>query len=491
MKPNIISLYAALMLGGCTMIPHYDRPAAPVARAYPAGSAYQYDPTSAPVLSADQVAWQDFYRDPVIRDLIQEGLANNRDYRIAQQQIQAASAQFDIENAALFPNLNGTAGASVQKFQSNILHGYPGSGALFTRRYGVGFGISAYEVDLWGRVRSASQAAFDRYMNDVFNRESVDIALKASIATTVLNWVANNQGCLTTTDILKTWQKTYDLIAEEKRTGSANDLDVAEAEEALREAQKQLEIYERQRAQALNQLVLLVGHDLSEAQKRALERKRTLTDVTPFPDVPAGLPSDLLARRPDVLAAEQTLKASNDDIGEARAEFFPRIQLTADNGTASNNIKHLFQSGMGAWDVAPTITMPLFDAGRLTAQLKQAKARKRSEIASYERTVQNAFREVADALAARGTYMRQSEAQRLFVGASNRQFTLASARFSAGAESYLDTLVAQRTYFNAVVEGIAVELSRLSNSVTLYQALGGGWGAITPNPPFRVEEHIL
>ena len=476
------------------MIPHYERPASPVAQTWPKGSAYRNTEASlADTLKSDS-GWRDVYRDPLLQSFITESLENNRDYRIAVQQIETASAQFDIENASLFPTLNGNASANIQKYAARTMR-FPNTpvspGSIYQRKYGVGFGVSAYEVDLWGRIRSASRAAFDRYMSDVYAHDSVNITLKASVATTVLNWVANNEGYQLTSDILKSWQKSYDLVLESRKSGSSNDLDVAEAEEALREAEKQLEIYDRQRAQAFNQLELLVGKPLTEAQKIALEEKKSLADIMAFPDVPAGLPSDLIGRRPDILSAEHTLLAANDDIGEARAEFFPKIQITAANGTASSGIKRLFRAGMGAWDVAPQITLPLFDEGRLTAQLKQTKANKRMEIARYEKSIQTGFREVADALAARETYVRETAAQDSFASASQRQYRLSRARFEEGADSYLQTLVAQRTYLNAMTEGISIHLAQRSNAVTLYKALGGGWEHLPPVHSFHIGEHIL
>lgn len=483
-----------LLLGGCTMIPHYERPVSPTARTWPEGSAYRKTKATSSDRLANDAAWREFYRDPLFQDLISEALDNNRDYRIAIQQIETASAQFDIENASLFPSLNGEASANIQKYAARTMrfpHTPASDGSIYQRRYGVGFGVSSYEIDLWGRIRSASRAAFDRYMSDVYTRESVNITLKASVATTILNWVANNEGYLVTSDILASWRKSYDLVRESRKSGFSNDLDVAEAEEALREAEKLLEIYDRQRAQALNQLELLVGRPLTNIQKKALEEKKSLADMKPFPDVPAGLPSDLIGRRPDILAAERTLLAANDDIGEARAEFFPKIQITASNGSASSGIKRLFQPGMGAWDVAPQITLPLFDEGRLMAQLKQTKASKKMEIARYEKSIQTGFKEVADALASRETYVRESSAQDGFVSASQRQYLLSRARFDAGSDSYLQTLVAQRTYLNAVTEGISIHLAQQSNTVMLYKALGGGWENVTPAHPFRIDEHIL
>lgn len=476
----------AILLSGCTMIPHYHRPAAPVATAWPNKAA---DVAATDGGSLEN--WRTFYRDPVLQSLIETALANNRGLQIAQHQVEASSAQFDIENASLFPTLNGTAGANVQKMNSRIWSLSQGNGPFYMRQYAVGFGVSAYEVDLWGRIRSASRASFDRYVADELGRESMRLSIIASVSTAMLNWVANNQALLVTQNVLANRRHTYDLVKQTADVGTGTQLDVAEAEAALRDAEANLQIYTRQREQAMNQLELLVGTPLTPSVRANLEHKAALEDVVSFPEVPEGLPSDMIARRPDILSAEQALRAANDDIGAARAEFFPKIQITAANGTASNNITRLFQSGMGAWNVAPQITLPLFDAGRLTAELHQAKARKKEEIARYEKTVQTAFREVADALAGRGTYLEQLHAQNALVQAGGRQYQLALARFKGGYDPYLDTLVAQRTLYSAQLGAITTHLQQMSNTVTLYKALGGGWNETLPARKDAMINHVL
>ncbi|MCQ9154317.1 efflux transporter outer membrane subunit [Acidomonas methanolica] len=489
-------LAAALFLGGCTMIPTYRRPVAPVSAAWPQGQAYGADSADATPLGAASGGlddWKRFYRDPVMQRLIALALENNRDLRIAQHQVAASSAQFDIENAALFPTLNGGALADVEKLYAGTysLSGNRG-GAFFLREYAVGFGVSAYEVDLWGRIRSASRAAFDRYMSDELNRESMRLSVIASVSAAMLDCVANNEALAVTRRILENRRRTYDLVRRTRTVGTGTELDVAEAETALHDAETNLEIYTRQRAQAVNQLELLVGAPLPAEVRTALDGKAGLADVVAFPAVPAGLPSDMIGRRPDILAAEGALRAANDDIGAARAEFFPKIQITAANGTASNNITRLFQSGMGAWNIAPQITLPLFDAGRLAAQLKQAKARKRQEIAQYEKTIQTAFREVADALAGRGTYVGQRQAQDALAASSGREYLLALTRFKAGYDPYLSTLIAQRTFYSAQLGAITTHLQQMTNMVTLYKALGGGWDAMpAPRPAPSIGERIL
>ncbi|KXV56137.1 transporter [Acetobacter tropicalis] len=476
------------LLGGCTMIPHYHRPAAPVPTAWPSRGER---PTQAKDDTALMQDWRDFYRDPVMQNLIAMALENNRDLRIAQQQTLAASSQFDIENAALFPTLNGTAGANIQKMNSHIWSLSRTDEPIYMRQYAVGFGVSAYEVDLWGRIRSASRASFDRYMASVLNQQAMRLSIISSVATAMLNWVANTQALTLTQAVLANRQRTYDLVRQTADVGTGTQLDVAEAESALHDVETNVEIYTRQKAEAFNQLTLLVGMPLPDATVQSLNTKASLEAVTVFPEVPEGLPSEMIARRPDIRAAEADLRAANDDIGAARAEFFPKIQITAANGTASNNITRLFQSGMGAWNVAPQITLPLFDAGRLTAQLKQAHSRKSEEVARYEKTVQQGFREVADALIGRETYTRQTSAQQKAVAANQRQYDLALQRYMAGYDPYLETLVAQRALYAAQLSAITTQLQTLSNSVTLYKVLGGGWNDTPPKRKSSFKEHIL
>ncbi|MBS1086499.1 efflux transporter outer membrane subunit [Gluconobacter sphaericus] len=472
MRPSATISTASMILAltGCTMIPTYHKPPSPIANSWPSRVSGSNNTESASLAN-----WRDFYRDPVLQDLIETALVNNRDLQIAQHQVEAASAQFDIENAALFPTLNGTAGANVQKMNSHIWSLSQSDSPFYMRQYAVGFGVSAYEVDLWGRIRSASRASFDQYLADQLSRESMQLSIIAGVSTAMLNWVANNQALTITQHVLENRQHTYDLVKQTANVGTGTQLDVAEAEAALHDAETNLQIYTRQREQTLNQLELLVGTPLTSKIRDELDHKASLEDVVPFPDVPEGLPSDMIARRPDILSAEQVLKSSNDDIGAARAEFFPKIQITAANGTASNNITRLFQSGMGAWNVAPQITLPLFDAGRLTAQLHQAKAHKREEIARYEKTVQTAFKEVADALSGRSTYLEQLHAQTALVNAGQKQYRLALARFEGGYDPYLATLVAQRTLYSAQLGAITTKLQQMSNIITLYKTLGGGW----------------
>lgn len=476
------------LLGGCTMIPHYHRPAVPVSTTWPSSGER---PTHAKDDTTLMQDWRDFYRDPVMQTLIATALENNRDLRIAQQQTAAASSQFDIENAALFPTLNGTAGANIQKMNSHIWSLSRTDEPIYMRQYAVGFGVSAYEVDLWGRIRSASRASFDRYMASALNQQAMRLSIISSVAMAMLNWVANNQAVTVTQNVLENRRHTYDLVKQTAEVGTGTQLDLAEAEASLHDAETNLQIYTRQRAEALDQLTLLVGTPLTDAMIRSMSTKTSLDSIAAFPVVPAGLPSDMINRRPDIAASEGELRATNDDIGAARAEFFPKIQITAANGTASNNITRLFQSGMGAWNVAPQITLPLFDAGRLTAQLKQARARKREEVARYERTIQSAFREVADALAGRETYLRQMVAQQASVAANQRQYTLALQRFRAGYAPYLATLVAQRGWYTAQLAAITTQLQALSNTVTLYKALGGGWGTEIQPRKAPLAEHIL
>lgn len=493
MKTSSMTRRAALLacafgLGGCTMIPDYHRPAAPVSAGWPGGSAYAGAESrdAAPVTD-----WRGFYRDPVMQQLIVLALDNNRDLRIAQAQVDAAGDQVDIENADLFPTVAGTASADIGQENSRTIGIPDASGPAYPRSYALGLGVSAYEVDLWGRVRSATRAAFERYMSSSLSRESMRITVMSNVAAAMLTYVADNQAVGVTQQVLQNWQKNYELVKATAAAGSGTALDVAQAESARDEAKRNLQAYLRQRAQDLNRITLLVGSPLPDALQTALRQKDNLAQIAPFPDVPAGLPSDLLNRRPDILEAEATLKAANADIGAARANFFPRILLTASDGSASTDVARLFTGGMGAWTFAPSITMPIFDAGRLTAELKVSKARQREEVAAYEKAIENAFREVADALAGRGTYMAELEAQDALVQASARQYDLSMARFRAGSSGYLDTLVAQRSLYSARLGSITTDLQRLSNLITLFKGTGGGWNGARERRPWSLEGHIL
>jgi outer membrane protein, multidrug efflux system len=490
MKRFILLAGSALLLAGCTLIPDYRRPDAPIPSQYPSGQAYGHSQAGSAKTAVDLV-WHDFFCDPVISDLVSIALDQSRDLRVATEQVTAMRAQFFSQRADLFPTVDMGAGATVVRQPAGILQ-VPGlNRPIYTRDYQLGLGVSSYEVDLFGQVRSLTRRAFEQYLGQEDNRRAVQIALIGSVATAYLGWLADNQSLAITNDTVKSRQESLDLIRHMMTAGVGTDRDVAEAEMALNEAQVNQQRFTRNQAQDLNQLALLLGTEVPADLLGRMQQEGTLDAVAPFPDVPAGLPSSLLERRPDILEAEHVLLATNANIGAARAAFFPTILLTGSGGTAADSITSLFSPGTAAWTLAPQVTVPIFDAGRNSANLSRAKAENREAVARYEKAIQTAFRETADALAGKGTYTAQLQAQTGLVASSARDYHLSEARFRSGADNYLNTLVAQRSLYSSQIDLITTRLEELSNRVILYKVLGGGWqehagrdggGAKNPSP---------
>jgi multidrug efflux system outer membrane protein len=421
------------------------------------------------------LGWRDFFRDPVISDLITVALAQSRDLRIATEQVTAMRAQFVSQRADLFPTVDMGAGATIERQPAGIMQVPGAAGPIYTREYQLGLGVSSYEVDLFGQVRSLTRRAFEQYLAQQDNRNAVQIALIGSVANAYLTWLADNQSLGITIGTVKSRQDSLDLIRHMMIEGTGTDRDVAEAEVALREAQVNQQRFTRAQAQDLNQLTLLLGTEIPPDLLRRMQAEGTLDAVTKLPDVPAGLPSSLLERRPDIMQAEHVLLAATANIGAARAAFFPTILLTGSGGTAADSVTSLFSPGTAAWTLAPQVTVPIFDAGRNAANLRMAKAEKREEIDRYENAIQMAFREVADALAGKGTYTAQLEAQSGLVASSARDYRLSEARYRSGADNYLNTLVAQRSLYAAQIDFVTTHLQAMSNRIILYKVLGGGW----------------
>ncbi len=448
-----------LALGGCMIfIPADERPAAPVAPTYPGEQA----PASAPgTPAAADIEWQRFFADARLKRLISIALAHNRDLRIALLNIEQARAAYQVRRADELPTLG--AGGVAQR--------QPGGNAGLVNTYAVGLQVTGYELDFFGRVRSLSQAALAQYLATEEARKTVQIALIAAIANTHVSLLADDELLRVTRDTLVTREDSFRLTKLKFDNGAASELDFRQAEQLLEAARAALAQTQRQRALDENALVLLLGQPLPADLPAPLP----LAAPQLVTDLPAGLPSDLLTRRPDVLAAEQQLRAANANIGAARAAFFPRIALTANAGTASTELSGLFKSGSFALTGTATLLQPIFDAGRNQANLDVAKVNKDIAIAQYERAIQTAFREVSDSLAGRATLGEQLRAQTAQTNAAQVTFKLADLRYRNGAASYLDVLDAQRTLFAAQQATLQVQALQLQNLVTLYKVLGGGW----------------
>ena len=448
---------ASVALAGCSFIPTYQRPAAPVAPTYPPET---LPDSVAGGTAASDLDWQRFFADARLKRLIELALVNNRDLRVAVLNIEQARALYQVRRADELPTVGVGMTATRQPFGNTIVNAYA-----------VGAQISNYELDLFGRVRSLSQAALAQYFATAEARKAVQISIVASVADVYLNVLADEELLRVTQQTLQTRDDSLRLTKLRFDNGVSSELDFRQAESLLEGARAALVQAQRQRTLDLNALVLLVGQPLPADLPAPLPFDGQQIAV----DVPAGLPSDLLTRRPDIRSSEQQLAAANANIGAARAAFFPRITLTASFGTASTQLSGLFKGGTWAWTGTGQLLQPLFDAGRNQANLEFARASFDVAVAQYEHSIQTAFREVSDGLAGRATLGEQLRAQAAQTNALAIAYRLADLRYRSGAASFLDSLDAARTLVAAQILLVQTQALQLQNQVALYRALGGGW----------------
>jgi multidrug efflux system outer membrane protein len=463
---------AAALLAGCSFAPTYERPAAPVEASFAAHGA---PAPAAGQTSAADIGWRNFFGDPRLQRLVELSLQNNRDLRVAILNIEAARAQYGITNADRLPTLNAQATGTRARTPADLsILRQATTGGQFT----VGLGVTAFELDLFGRVRNLSEAALTQYLSTAEAAASTQISLVAQVANAYLNERAADEQLVIVGRTLEARQRSLELIKLRFDNGAASELEFAQSNALVQTARADLAIALRNRAQSTNALVLLIGQPLPAD----LPPPQPLYQQNILADVPVGLTSDLIERRPDIRSAEQTLRGNNYSIGAARANFFPRISLTGSAGTSSSQLSGLFGSGSQAWSFAPQIVLPIFDNGRNRANLTLAEVRRDISVANYEKTIQTAFREVADTLDAKATYDDQIRATEDLVRASQRNLELSDLRYQNGIESLLQLVDAQRTLFTAEQSLLQARLQRLNNLVQLYKSLGGGWSETTAAP---------
>ena len=476
---RLLAVATLVMLVGCTMEPHYSRPAAPIPVTWNGAAAGASD--TSPV--AD-IGWRQFFPDPILQRLIALALQNNRDLRVAMLNVQAAQAQYRIQRADLFPSVAVNGLEQVEKFPAGVLAtgsaggatsgtGAPSSavpGGSTFRFFSAGVGFTSYEIDLFGRIRSLSHEALERYFSSEEARRSSQLTLVAEVASAYLALLADEAILKVTRETLEAQTTSYNLIKQSLDAGTTTALALRQAATTVDTARADLAAYTRQAAQDRNALMVLIGVPIPEDIRFSAD----LDAETLAANLPVGMPSEVLERRPDVLSAEHQLIAANADIGAARAAFFPRITLTGNYGTASTQLSGLFKAGSEAWAFSPQITLPIFAGGANVANLDLSKVEKNVYIAQYEKTLQSAFREVDDALAARATLDEQLAAQRAVLEDASESYHLADMRFRSGVDSFLPVLDAQRSLYSAQQAVVSLELLRLQNMATLYKALGGG-----------------
>ncbi|MEX8192424.1 efflux transporter outer membrane subunit [Comamonas guangdongensis] len=455
----------AIVLAGCSFAPTYDRPAAPIPSAWSAASA------AAPA-SAASLDWKDFVTDERLRSRIDTALANNRDLRQALLNVQAARAAYRVQRADQLPGLELQAGGNRQRLPADL----NGTGAAAVQsNYQLSAGLMAFELDLFGRVRSLSEAAQMEYLATEEATRSVQISLIAEVIQASLAQDSARQRQALALRTLQAREKEWQLVSERRKTGTASRLDEQEAQGLLELARADVERFERELRQAGNALDWLVGDG-------AVQAAAELSATPMVQEIGAGLPSDLLVQRPDIRAAEYQLRSRNASIGAARAAFFPRISLTGSYGSASAELSDLFAGGQRSWSFMPQLSLPIFDGGRNRANLEIAQLRKDMAVAAYERSIQTAFREVSDALAAVETLRREELARQRLVQTSASTLKLAELRYRAGVDSHLRYLDAQRTDFAQQMALIEISAQRQMALATLFKALGGGWQA-SPGAP--------
>lgn len=484
MKPLLLWALAAA-LAGCTLIPAYHRPPSPVPNRWPAdapaiSSATPPDAHASGIPVAE-IGWQEFFTDPRLKRLIAIALKNNRNLRIAVLNVEASQAQFRLQRAPLFPSISATGAGLIEKLPRNGGFAPAAVSGLGTglgaeapgatlHEYSAGLGFSNYELDLFGRERSLTQAAFEQYLAQRYTRRSVEIGLVSEVASDYFTVLAEQALVKLSGETLRSDEESHEITRAMYHHDRTTLLALRQSESAVDGARISLAQYRGQLANATHALALVLG----EPVPRDLPRSETIEREGLLEQVPAGLPSQLISRRPDILSAEHTLEAANANIGAARAAFFPSIELTGSGGSASSSLSRLFTKGTGAWSFAPSIDLPLFTGDENRANLDLAHIETNIAVAKYELVIQTAFREVSDALSARASYRGELEAQRALVSADADAYRLADMRFRAGLDSYLPTLTAQLSLYSARQQLITLGQADLTNEVALYEALGGG-----------------
>lgn len=450
---------------GCTLAPKYVRPEAPIPVEWPEGEAYGQGGSTAHAPLVQDMGWKEYFTDDKLQQVIALALENNRDLRLAALNVDMARSLYRIQRNELLPTVNASAGGSEQRTSADLTQpGQPRS----TERYNVGLGLVSWELDFFGRIRSLKDSALEEYLSTEQARRGAQILMVSEVASAYLALAADRENLALAENTLKTQTSVYELVQRRFEVGLANKLALRQAQTPVEASRREIAHYVQLVAQDLNALNLLAGATVPEDLL-----PDGLNGVRPPRDISPGLRSDVLLNRPDVLHAEHLLRAANANIGAARAALFPRISLTGALGAAGNELSRLFESGNDTWNYSAQAVMPIFDA-RTWSALKASKVQTEIVVARYEKAIQSAFRDIADALAARATVERQVTAQEALVDALTETYRLAISRYENGIDSYLGVLDAQRSLFAAQQGLVSLRLAKVSNNVRLYAVLGGG-----------------
>lgn len=466
LKSLSLSAITLVILSGCQLAPTQPTLTLPVPDTYSSTELKT---------SAAQLNWQQFFNDDKLQTLIAQSLEHNKDLQIAVLNVQRVRGLYQIEDSALYPSLDLNASGTRQRLPADLSN--TGSAAI-SSQYGATVGITSYELDIWGKVRNQSTQALQNLYSTELSQYSTQVSLVSELANAWLNYATDLQLLALANETLVSQQSSLSLTQKSFDLGAASSITLEQLKSTVATAKVDIATYKRLLKRDKNALDLLVGKSVPADLLPSADLKNLLT----MPEVPVGLPSDLLSQRPDIKAAEHQLLAANANIGIARAAFYPNISLTANAGSASSDLSGLFDSGSGSWSFVPSINLPIFNMGRNQANLDVAEAEQEIAVATYQQKIQGAFREVADALADREGYQEQLSALELLINSRKKTFELSNMRYEKGADSYLQVLDAQRTWYGAQQELISGQQAYLASQINLYKVLGGGWSSTTEQP---------
>ena len=462
-KKIVLGVAAAAALSACSMAPKYAQPQVETGH-FPAVSG-SLNPTGQ--VAATRLGWQDYFADARLQTLIALALENNRDLRVAALNVEAVRAQYAIARADRLPALGATGTGNKGRVAQDL----SATGQSYiTESYTAGLGIAAFELDLFGRVKSLSDNALNQYFAQTQNRDAAQISLIATVAKAYFAERSAQERMDLAARVLKSREQSKKLTDLKFKSGVISAIDVRVAETQIETARADYAVAEQARTQARTALALLIGQPLPDNLPAGASLDAQFVNA----ELPVGLPSEILYQRPDVRAAEFALKGANANIGAARAAFFPRITLTGSIGSGSTELSGLFTGGNSTWSFMPQISLPIFTWGQNKANLDLATVRKNIAVAQYEQTVQAAFKDVADALSARGTLQRQYQAQQNSARAQADRYRLVNMRFSHGISSSLELLDAERDSYSAQQALLATRQTLLENRADVYKVLGGG-----------------
>lgn len=462
-KMNRLALLTIIGMSGCSLAPEYIKPEMPISNVWS-------DKDFGSSKGVTDIKWKDFYKNEDMQNLISMALEHNKDLRKAALNVQTAQAKYRIERSALMPSINAGVTKTAEHLPGN-LYSTQTSGSVTYQQYQANLAATSWELDLFGKLRSLKESAWESYMAQEQTVKATRVSLIAEVGTAWLTLSGDNDLLKLSHDTYESQQKSYKLVEYGFKNGTATEQDLVQAEMNVKSAQADVTKYTRIVQLDKNSLNLLLGINAPDN----LLKKATLKNGIYFPELSSGVPSEVMAQRPDIIAAEHSLKSANANIGAARAAFFPSISITASGGTASDSLNNLFDSGTGAWSFIPTLNVPIFTGGLNKANLDVAEISKNIEITNYEKAIQQAFREVSDSLVGRETFREEFIVRSEDTKASKIYYELASARFGEGVDSFLNVLIAQRSYYQSQQTLITTQQNLFIQDINLYKALGGGW----------------